>query len=126
MERRQIKENQMKDVIVGYGVVGSNLHKELERLNCDISDKYKNYINNDKHRLAFICVPTPLKDCGFLDIKEVVNAIEENDAEVYVIKSTISVGATEQLKAKTNKRIVFSPEYYGSTQHCNNYNFDFT
>ena len=27
---------------------------------------------------------------------------------------------------ETNKRVVFSPEYYGGTQHCNNFDFNFT
>ena len=30
------------------------------------------------------------------------------------------------MQKETGKRIVFSPEYYGTTQHCNNFNFDFT
>ena len=50
----------------------------------------------------------------------------ENEAEIYVIKSTVSPGTTEQLRVKTGKRIIFSPEYYGGTQHCNNFRFDFT
>ena len=57
---------------------------------------------------------------------EVENAILENDSDIYVIKSTCPLGTVEKLKAKTKKRIIFSPEYYGSTQHANNYNFDFT
>lgn len=52
--------------------------------------------------------------------------IMENEAEIYVIKSTVSPGTTEQLRIKTGKRIIFSPEYYGGTQHCNNFRFDFT
>lgn len=61
-----------------------------------------------------------------MDCTEVRNAILENDAEIYVIKSTIPVGFTDELKRETGKRIVFSPEYYGGTQHCNNFTFDFT
>ena len=60
------------------------------------------------------------------DTSEVKNAITENEAEIYVIKSTVSPGTTEQLRVKTGKRIIFSPEYYGGTQHCNNFRFDFT
>ena len=32
----------------------------------------------------------------------------------------------EKLSKETGKRIVFSPEYYGGTKHCNNYSFDYT
>lgn len=117
-----------KFLIIGYGVVGHNLDKELSALKCDVYDKYKTEVNtkkDGKYDIAFICVDTPLKD-GMVDFTEVRNAINENDAEIYVIKSTVPVGITDQLKKETGKRIVFSPEYYGGTQHCNNHVFDFT
>ena len=60
------------------------------------------------------------------DTTQVVNAIEENEADYYVIKSTVLPHATEQLIERTGKNIIFSPEYYGATQHCNNFEFDFT
>ena len=52
--------------------------------------------------------------------------INEYDYEVYVIKSTCPVGTVRKFTNETGKRIVFSPEYYGNTKHCNNYKFDFT
>ena len=33
---------------------------------------------------------------------------------------------TLKLQKEFNKTIIFSPEYYGGTQHCNNFKFDFT
>ena len=60
-----------------------------------------------------------------LDISEVRNAINENDSEIYIIKSTCPVGTVDMLKSETGKRIIFSPEYYGGTQHCNNFDFNF-
>ena len=114
-------------LIIGYGVVGQNLFKELHQLKPVIYDKYKYIGLNDGHyHIAFICVDTPKRENIDCDITEVYNAIQENDADVYVIKSTVLPGVTEGLKSMTGKRIVFSPEYYGGTQHCNNYNFDFT
>ena len=119
----------MKNVlIIGYGVVGHNLYNELIDLKPDIVDKYKEgvtTIKNIHYDLGFICVDTPLKN-GKLDIAEVKNAINEYDCEIYCIKSTCNVGTVEELKKETNKRIIFSPEYYGGTKHCNNYTFDFT
>lgn len=50
----------------------------------------------------------------------------ETNADILIIKSTVLPGSTEQFSRKYNKRIVFSPEYYGGTQHCNNFNFNFT
>ena len=118
-------------LIVGYGVVGHNLEQELLKLHPDIYDKYKTENNtkkeNFKYDIAFICVDTPFVDYyNLCDLTQVKNAIEENDAEIYILKSTILPGNTEQLSAELNKNIIFSPEYYGGTQHCNNFKFDFT
>ena len=119
-----------KVLIIGYGVVGANLYREIHPLIPSVYDKYKNFgISYDSsiwYDVAFICVDTPLTEDNSLDTTEVVNAIKDNDAEVYVIKSTIPVGTTELMKIHSGKRIVFSPEYYGDTQHCNNFDFNFT
>lgn len=117
-------------LIIGYGVVGHNLHKEYNKLFIDIYDKYKTQNNTKKsikYKFAFICVDTPyIDENNPCDISQVEAALQENDAEIYIIKSTILPGTTEMLKQKYNKRIIFSPEYYGGTQHCNNFKFDFT
>lgn len=118
----------MNVLIVGYGVVGNNLSKEIEKLNPDIYDKYKNVDTRTrkKYDIAFICVDTPISEGQLCDTTQVVNAIEENEADYYVIKSTVLPHTTEQLIERTGKNIIFSPEYYGATQHCNNFEFDFT
>ena len=118
----------MKNLIVGYGVVGNNLHKELKKLPHEIYDKNKHiYPEDNFHNIAFVCVPTELKEDGLLDISIVEEVINKINANIFVIKSTIPVGTTDKLKEKySNKRIVFSPEYYGGTQHCNNFDFNFT
>lgn len=118
----------MKVLIIGYGVVGHNLAQEIKNLEPDIYDKYKiesNTKQNIKYDIAFICVDTPLIN-NELDISEVKNAIQNNDSDIYVIKSTCPIGTVNFLKKETNKHIIFSPEYYGGTQHCNNFSFDFT
>ena len=119
-------------LIIGFGTVGHNLYKELWTndgpLNVSIYDKYKGLNNrgSNHYDLAFICVDTPLNEENCLDKTEVVNALNENDAEVFVIKSTCPVGTTNFLSIKYKKRVVYSPEYYGNTQHCNNFDFNFT
>ena len=116
-------------LIIGYGIVGHNLHKELINQQIDIYDKYKTESNtrkNIKYDFAFICVDTPYSKENLCDITEVRNAIQENDANIYIIKSAILPGTQEQLNKELNKHIVISPEYYGGTQHCNNFTFDFT
>ena len=121
----------MKSVlIVGFGVVGQLLYRELNCLDPDVYDKYKLGANtkcsDKKYDFAFICVDTPNNENGPCDVSEVRNAICENDACIYVIKSTVLPGTTEALAVNLGKKIIFSPEYYGGTQHCNNFKFDFT
>ena len=117
-------------LIIGYGIVGKNLAMELGVLNPDVYDKYNTVCNtrkNIKYDIAFICVDTPFIDSSNpCDTSEVYNAINENDANIFVIKSTVLPGTCEAIAKKTNKKIVFSPEYYGSTQFSNNYVYDFT
>lgn len=113
-------------LIIGFGVVGNNLCSELKNLAPDVCDKYKGIVpSKSRHSFGFVCVDTPLKG-ETLDVSEVRNAISENDCDIYVIKSTVPVGTVDELKRTTGKRIVFSPEYYGGTQHCNNFEFPFT
>lgn len=116
----------MNCIILGFGIVGKNLYKELADLDPDFFDKYKPFNRkiHSQYDIGFICVDTPLKD-GVLDFTEVENAIKENDCEVYCIKSTVPVGTTEQLREKLGKRIIFSPEYYGNTVHSQG-TFNFT
>ena len=52
--------------------------------------------------------------------------VVDNKANYYVIKSTILPGTTDYIAKYTKKNVVFSPEFYGGTQHCNNFDFDFT
>lgn len=114
-------------LIIGYGNVGSNILKKLINLNCDVCDKYLFLMKrHHHHKLGIICVDTPLMKNNELDITEVRNAIIENDCDMYMIKSTVPLGTTEKLSLETGKRVIFSPEYYGTTQHCNNFDFDFT
>ena len=120
-----------RTLIIGYGTVGSNLAKELSCLEPEIYDKFKPYYTTKKEKnydFAFICVDTPYSDTYHkCDLFQVYSALEENDADVYVIKSTVLPGTIDTLKMKyPDKHIVFSPEYYGATQHCNNFKFDFT
>lgn len=120
---------QKKILIVGYGVVGSNLARELDVLKPAIYDKYKQIDTREegyRYRVAFICVDTPYSPENPCDVSEVIHAIRENDADVYVLKSTILPGTTDTLSRGMDKKIIFSPEYYGGTQHCNNFDFDFT
>lgn len=119
-------------LIIGYGTVGKNLRKELSDRNPDIYDKYKSYESTKpfqfkRYSVAFVCVPTPYSgEDTPCDLFEVKNAVLSHDADVYVIKSTILPGTTDNLKLQTGKRIVYSPEYKGETPNSLNYEFPFT
>ena len=120
-----------KVLIIGYGVVGHNLAQELAPLHPDIYDKYKpehnTRVDGHTYDVAFVCVDTPyISGQNVCDTSEVEAAILENKAKVFVMKSTVLPGTTENLHARTGKAIIFSPEYYGGTQHCNNFEFGFT
>ena len=127
-------EKVWKVLIVGYGVVGHNLRREIAKgrnISVDVVDKYKPDCNTVtrggvKYDIAFICVDTPKTAKTPCDCQEVANAIVENNAEVYVIKSTVLPGTSSGIREASGKRVIFSPEYYGGTQHCNNFDFPFT
>lgn len=119
-----------KILIIGCGVVGSNVKRTLDKLCPDVVDKFKpnltTYDPETEYDFAYVCVDTPFNEKGDCDTTEVFNAVRDNKARVFVIKSTILPNTTERIIAETGKRVVFSPEFYGGTQHCNNFCFDFT
>jgi len=107
----------MKIVICGYGNIGKYIYSELESLNPIIYDpniiEYKdNY--KDIYDVAFICVPTELKD-GHCDISQIEEVLQKVNSDIYVIKSTIPPRTSKYLSEKYNKNIIFSPEFYGTT-----------
>lgn len=113
-------------LIVGYGNIGRHVYNDLHPLirqgfNLDIYDKFvtdNNTIKDITYDMAFICVPTDNNEEGKVQIDAVEDAVASTKANIIVIKSTIPVGASEYFKEKYSKRIVFSPEYYGTTIHA--------
>ena len=85
----------MKTVlIVGVGNIGSRLYEEYAKLKPDRYDPFKGY--NEKRDIrydfAFISVDTPMREDGSCDLSQIRTAIDETEAEVYVIRSTIVCG----------------------------------
>lgn len=115
----------MKSVIVGYGVVGKNIHKEFPE--AAIVDPFQGYPYTDTHYdVAFISVPTDMQEEGACNTKIVLDAILQIDAECIIIKSTIPPETTRIFQELTDKKLSFSPEFYGGTQHANGVDYDFT
>ena len=110
----------MDILVVGYGVVGANVKKTLEKAyHVDIVDKYKpeltTYDCSKVYDFAYVCVDTPYNEVHICDINEVLNAVNDNKANYFVIKSTILPGTTNYIIEQTKKNVVFSPEFYGGT-----------
>ena len=119
----------MKSVlIVGVGSIGSRLYEEYRRLSPDRYDPMKGYDEKRdiRYDFAFIAVDTPMNVDGSCDLSQVRIALDETDAEVYVLRSTVPLTTTDALRQGTGKRIVFSPEFYGMTQHSDEHTFDFS
>lgn len=106
----------MKIGIVGYGHVGKALGKLFPGAEiCDEPLGIGSRAGVNGSDAAFVCVPTPEAADGSCDTSLVEEVIGWLDAKVIIIRSTVSVGFTESQTAKTGKRIVFQPEYYGET-----------
>lgn len=119
----------MKNVlIVGVGNIGSILYKEYSVLNPDRYDPGKGFLEkrNIKYDIAFICVDTPMNADGSCDISQVRRAINETNSDLFVIRSTVPPTTTNKISEETEKQIIFSPEFYGTTQHCDPDTFDYS
>lgn len=118
-------------VIVGYGTIGkleASILSRSHELKVDIIDPKYNLSADPEivYDLAVICVPTPNDEEGRCDTSLVKSAILNTNAKVYLIKSTVIPGTTNRLIIETHKHIVMSPEHSGATQHCTDFNYDFT
>lgn len=103
--------------IIGYGYVGSAIGKAvLENTDYDlfISDKYKN-INQpvDQADIIFLCVPTPMKETGEIDLSNIEDALSDlkSKNKLIVIKSTITPFTTRYLSSKYDHKFIHSPEF---------------
>ena len=120
-EREQIIK-QPNVLIAGYGIVGKQL-KDL----FTFSDVYdvaipETLANKTNHYdFCFVCVPTPFdfSSGGECDYSIVESVIAEINADIFIVKSTIPPLTTNKLAEKLGKKIVFSPEYSGSTKLAN-------
>lgn len=94
--------------IVGLGWVGKAMLSVFPRaVCCDMGDPIPDC------DVAFVCVPTPLKD-GKLDTSIVESVVSECKSPLIVIRSTVAVGTCERLD-RLGKNIVYQPEYLGET-----------
>ncbi len=97
--------------IYGRGWVGKAMHELFP--DALIHDPEQGYVSEEPTEIAFVCVPTPLKD-GQLDCSIVEEVVKECISPLIVIRSTVMPGTCDRLE-KTGKEICFMPEYLGET-----------
>ena len=111
-----------RTLICGYGIVGKHLKEEFkfaETYDPDKDMKADYTVPPTKqYDIAFVSVPTP-DNHGECDIKYVEQAIQQINASIFVLKSTVPPKTTDELNRRFHKKIMFSPEYYGATQFAN-------
>ena len=118
----------MKSIIIGYGNIGQHLFEELNVLNPAVYDKYKQMGSpQGRYDFAFICVDTPRTERDKCDVTEVINVINATEAHIYIVKSTVLPSKIDEIKRETiGKKIIYSPEFYGVTQHARNFEHAYT
>lgn len=95
--------------IYGYGWVG----KAMQTLfpNAFIHDPAQGKVTTRICDVAFICVPTPLKD-GQVDSSIVEDIIETSQENLIIVRSTVMPGTCDKFPKKS---ICMQPEYLGET-----------
>ena len=111
----------MSIVIIGYGVVGQNMHKVFPE--AVLHDPVKGFTATGKYDIGFVCVPTEMLPNGQADLSIIraVAAEWKTECRVVCIKSTVPPGTTAEL----GYNLIFSPEYFGATQHAGTVDYDY-
>ena len=112
----------MKIGIIGAGIVGSatafGLKSKLNEI--IVYDKFKSGYQSIKDivscDIVFICVPTPMKKSGEIDLSAINDSVEQlvnnNYKNIVVIKSTAVSGTTDNLAKKyADLSFAFNPEF---------------
>lgn len=120
IKKNERDENKIQIGIVGYGHVGKAMHNLFK--NANIYDKKIEKLSSQEHinkinqcDAVFICVPTPQNEDGSCDTSIVEEVISWCTSKLIILRSTVRVGFTREMREKFKKEIVFQPEYYGET-----------
>lgn len=106
--------------VIGRGHVGAMVIAQLSEANEVVS-----YDRTDtggypsaelaECEFAVICVDTPARADGSVDVSNVEAALEQLPCETVLIRSTVPPGTTARLAASSGKNICFWPEYVGES-----------
>lgn len=109
--------------VVGNGFIGKAIHQHLKNyFNVLVYDIDKSRCLNDlsevyNSEIVFICLPTPMSkieggECNLSIINNFFSNIPKNTSSLFVIKSTVPIGTTNQLsQERKDLKIVHSPEF---------------
>lgn len=107
----------MAIAIVGaQGYVGKHmctLFQECTVVRYDIDLGSKDEVN--KCDVAFVCVPTNMKEDGSCDTSIVEEVVSWIECDLIILRSTVPPGTVDRLVQETGKHIVMNPEYVGET-----------
>ena len=111
--------NQSKVGVIGFGFVGEAQAFAFSPIsNVKVYDIDKRKSTNSleetlKCKFIFVCVPTPMKKNGEQDTSFIEDVFKKAvSGPIYIIKSTVLPGTTNNLIKKYNKlNIIFSPEF---------------
>ena len=104
--------------IVGAGIVGSGMRQIFgDALVVDKKEGFADISESRGMGLGIVCVPTPSGEGGLCDTSIVEQVVDALETEIILIKSTVAPGTVDKLRARTGKRIAFSPEYMGESKY---------
>jgi len=103
----------MRQLIAGSeGFVGRKLQELFPRAACyDIGHWPTRETLEEHYDICHVATPTPMKADGSCDVSSVFDVVSKVDADLFVIRSTVSPGTTDKLE----KPAIFSPEYVASS-----------
>ena len=99
--------------IYGYGWVGKAMKSLFPK--AFVHDPAQKMINRKTADVAFVCVPTPNKKDGSLDVSIVEDVVSKAKEDLLIIRSTVQPGTCDYLVKKYKKNICMQPEYLGET-----------
>ena len=106
--------------IIGNGFVGETIAFEFSPTSevkvYDVNPLKTTHSLNEvmKQEFIFICLPTPMSTDGSQDLSFIENFFESvspKEDTIFIIKSTVLPGTTNQLIEKYGYNIIFSPEF---------------
>ena len=95
--------------IYGNGWVGKAMHTLFPE--AKVHDPFQGLISEEVCDIAFVCVPTPLKD-GKLDSSIVEEVVSEAKEDLIIIRSTVNPGDSDRFAALYNKKIVSFKRFF--------------